>query len=240
MSQSEPILVITSCTSKKLWKPDNALCQADFRDPARLKYREAQLTSMTCAAGRMYTGGQHLALMEGIRTLRQAGISVDLQIVSAGYGLIPERRPIVPYNVTFNDMPHSAVVPWARFLGTPGAVRDVVKPYPLAFFLLGDRYLTAIEPPLYPRPEQRFVFFAAPTKSGLAGPGVTTVPAGKELCSLYHAGLVALKGSMFRTLACALAAAPSRWIPAIQADSTGKVIQQALAAGLATGGNKHV
>jgi hypothetical protein len=44
--------------------------------------------------------------MEGVQLLRQSlgREAVDVVILSAGYGVIPEDKTIVPYEVTFNTM----------------------------------------------------------------------------------------------------------------------------------------
>jgi hypothetical protein len=54
----------------------------------------------------MYTGQQHKRLLAGIKEAerRVPGLDVDLRIVSAGYGLIPDSNRIAPYEATFNDM----------------------------------------------------------------------------------------------------------------------------------------
>lgn len=111
-------------------------------------------------------------------------------------------------------------------------MRAAIRPYPLVFFLLGDRYLTAVDPPVPAGPGQRLVFFDRPGDARLEGPGVTLVPTGKELYRTYGANEIALKGAMFLALARAVAAAPDTWLPAIHADATGAAGQEALAAGL--------
>ena len=70
------ILVISSCTSKKL-------------------KREA-------SAGKMYTGGQHSHLMEGLEKVRNSfgEQAIDLAIISAKHGLLSECDVIAPYNCT--------------------------------------------------------------------------------------------------------------------------------------------
>ncbi len=65
------MLVITSCTGEKRYHPANQLVQDDFSDTERLAAREKELSEFACPAGEMYTGMQHLRLMEGVRTLRE-------------------------------------------------------------------------------------------------------------------------------------------------------------------------
>jgi len=44
----------------------------------------------------------------------------------------------------------SEIAGWARSLNIPQAVRDAIRGWPLVGFLLGERYLSAIEPPMKP------------------------------------------------------------------------------------------
>ena len=99
-------LVITSCTGEKLYHPENQLVQTDFADSELLAKREAELREYKTPAGKIYTGMQHLRLMEGISALRKAFGEdvVDLFIVSAGYGVISEKKEVAPYEVMLFPM----------------------------------------------------------------------------------------------------------------------------------------
>lgn len=131
---SPRILIITSCTGKKHHKATNQLTIEDFKDTERLRERTESLSEFSCPSGQMYTGLQHLRLMEGVDILRSlppkadarglatATLShfgkeaVDVKIISAGYGLIPEDKAIVPYSVTFNSMKNDEVYSWGNYL----------------------------------------------------------------------------------------------------------------------------
>jgi hypothetical protein len=181
----------------------------------------------------MYTGRQHQRLMEGVRLLRQkyGHDAVDVQIVSAGYGLVPEGRLIAPYEATFNDMGLPEMRAWAKTLGIAVAVRKTTAESPLVIFLLGSRYLEAVAPPVVPDRGQRFVFFAKPSENQrLRAPGVTVVPAGKPEATAYGEGLVALKGKMFALLANALVQQGEPLWVAIRRDDTAHTIVSALTA----------
>ena len=54
----------------------------------------------------MYTGQQHVRLLDGVQYIhdQRPEIDINIFIVSAGYGLIPSNREIVLYECTFNDM----------------------------------------------------------------------------------------------------------------------------------------
>jgi hypothetical protein len=204
------VIVISSCTGDKAVKSPS-LTMDDFRDAERLAERERELARSQRPAASMYTGFQHVYLMRGIEALRAAlgPDVVDLRIVSAGYGLIHGDRPICAYDVTFNEMSRTETRTWAYQLGIPKAVREAVYKADLGIFLLGSRYLDAIEPPIAAQGSQRLIFLAKPAEATrLAGHGVVTVPAGKDQASRYRAGLVALKGKMFELWAKAVAHTP--------------------------------
>ena len=64
-------LVVTSCTGEKKLSPGNQLIQSDFLAKETLADREHELAEYETIASDMYTGMQHLRLMEGIETLRK-------------------------------------------------------------------------------------------------------------------------------------------------------------------------
>jgi hypothetical protein len=157
---SNRILVITSCTGEKLYKPDNQLVFEDFQHSDILKQREKELSDYKTSASEMYTGSQHLALMNGIKEYRSKGGGIDLCIISAGYGLLSEETLIVPYEVTFNTMDSFAIKRWARQLKITQNLQEKIENYDLIFFLLGDKYLQAVEWPLNLQENQKTLFFA--------------------------------------------------------------------------------
>jgi len=157
------LLVVTSCTGEKKFKPENQLTFKDFEDRKGLAKGEKQLAHSMCTAAEMYTGMQHLRLMEGVKLLRQAlgKEAVDLNILSAGYGLIPEDRAIAPYEVTFNGMKGHEVDSWSKHLGIQTAFEQAVQEYDLVFLLLGENYLRSLCLPVATRPDQTFIFMAS-------------------------------------------------------------------------------
>ena len=141
------ILVITSCTGEKCFRNrKNQLVLNDFQDPKRLKSREKSLSRFVCQAKDLYTGVQHLRLLEGIQLLRQSygDKVVDVKILSAGYGLIDESRKIYPYEVSFNGMKTSEIDNWSEALAIHDSVETAIRDYDLVFFLLGDNYIRSI------------------------------------------------------------------------------------------------
>ncbi len=218
------VLVVGSCTSLK--RDDGCphpLSLDDFRDARRLREREAALAAWRRPAAQMYTGRQHAHAVAGIEALRRrfGHEFAELAIVSAGYGLLREDAPIVPYDVTFTTMSRGEARAWARHLGVAAAVREACAGYPLVVFLLGSRYLETVEPPVAAGGVQRLVFLARPAETNrLAGRGVTIVPAGAREATAHGEGLVALKGKMFRLFALGLARSDGALLEDVLRDDT--------------------
>ena len=200
------VLVISSCTGMKTHKPVNQLTKADFLDPKRLRTREEELSEYALPAAKMYTGAQHLRLFEGVSTLRgkYGEDCLDVYIVSAGYGLISEHRTIAPYELTFNTMGKKEIRQWSQFLNIHDDLNKLIADYQIVFFLLGEKYLSAIELPLEGvRENQRLIFLAAPgqIKNLPREKAYYWVKAGEEEAKAFSYGLVGLKGQMFKLLA---------------------------------------
>lgn len=160
------VLIVTNCTGEKKFKPENQLTLSDFKEPNLLKARSKELEQFACCAGEMYRGKQHLRLMEGVKLLRQTGaknsnnglFTVDVAIISAGYGLIKEDKMIVPYEVTFNTMKAQEVDEWAKFLNIHEAYENIISDYDLIFVLLSENYLRALNFPSKTQLNQTFIF----------------------------------------------------------------------------------
>lgn len=196
------MLVISSCTGEKKYKPENQLTQDDFREQFKLSAREEELKSYRLPAGQMYMGQQHLRLMEGIDILRAAygREVVDLYIVSAGYGLIHEERYIVPYEVTFNDMKVKEIKGWAKFLRINQSVSQKVKEYDLVFFLLGNKYLQALNLPLIINNKCKLLFLASKTSRKLISieKPYFFIEVGQAEAKSFSYGLIGLKGYLLK------------------------------------------
>lgn len=208
------VLVITSCTGEKRFKPDCQLTIEDFKDEARLKDREAELKDYACPAGKMYTGMQHLRLIEGTQRLRASlgKESLDVSILSAGYGVISEEQVIVPYEVTFNSMTSREVDAWSSHLGVHDEIVSLISDYDLIFFLLGNKYLRAVTLPLDSRADQTFVFLASRGQTDrIQGMAAKTyvMPLSNPEAKHYHYGLVGLKGFLFKQFAEIAASKPT-------------------------------
>jgi hypothetical protein len=228
------LLIISSCTNAKSVEPPNSLTMAEFKSPDTLKAREAELNEWLRPAREMYTGDQHNGLIRGINELRAAfGPQVaNVKIVSAGYGLIDEDQLIAPYDVTFATMGRREQLAWARQLGIADAVRDAIRGWPLVFFLLGDAYLRAVEPPIKAEAGQRLVFLCkAGVSQSLMEPGTTVASVGLNESRRFGAGYVALKGRMFELFAHSLAREDESLFARICTDETGATFMKAVERG---------
>ena len=197
------MLVVTSCTGEKVVDADRQLVQEDFASGAEhVARREKDVGEFCRSAGEMYSGEQHVRLMRGLGEYRKAESGdrkLDLWVLSAGYGLIPEGRLVAPYGVTFATMKSKELTDWARFLGVPAAFRECVKkPYDLGLILLGDNYLKACD-------LDASVAFGGPTLlfcgTGMAKKlpkltNVRVVPISNPEAKRFSCGLVGLKGEL--------------------------------------------
>lgn len=111
------IQVITSCTGLKAIHHERQLSYHDFqRGLDWIRHREAGLE--TLPAERMYQGGQHRKLMEGVDSAR-SDFEISVKVVSAGYGLVDGETPIAPYETTFNSLSLEQVRQHGRALELP-------------------------------------------------------------------------------------------------------------------------
>ena len=200
---SRKILVITSCTRKKAFEIPNSLEQNDFTDRELLWQKENRLAPYRLPAAYMYTGRQHLLLMEGLTLLRRhyGPQAADLKIVSAGYGLIDETTPIVPYNITFSNMKVSQINEWSAFLGIREQLAEALQQgYDLVFFLLGSNYLRALSLPVPASEEQQLIFITGWKSSSLI-PSLENyhlVGTEQKDAASFGCPQVSLKGMLFK------------------------------------------
>jgi len=198
------ILIITSCTGEKVSSPANQLTPEDFAQGGpHLEAREKELKDFSLPAGEIYTGQQHVRLMRGVEANRNTEhgkpATVALHIVSAGYGMIPADREVVPYECTFATMKAKELRQWADKLQVPQGFRETVgQTYDFGLVLLGDNYLDACA-------LDAKVKFGGPTLL-LCGTGtaktlppmnhVRVVTISNPEAKRFSCGLVALKGEL--------------------------------------------
>jgi Queuine tRNA-ribosyltransferase len=198
------LLILTSCTGEKAVDHPDQLTLEDFqKGSVHLGRRELGLQSLLRTAGEIYTGEQHLRLMRGVGAYRTAasgsGGEIELHVLSAGYGVIPESRVVAPYETTFATMKTKELREWADALKVPEDFRKTVAgQYDLGLILLGDNYLQACA-------LDASIKFGGPTLL-LCGTGmakklptlkhVRVVPISNPEAKRFSCGLVGLKGEL--------------------------------------------
>ncbi|MGG3471317.1 tRNA-guanine transglycosylase DpdA [Neobacillus pocheonensis] len=200
------LLIITSCTNSKIYSPEQQLNKSDFSDSNSLLEKENQLAPFKAMAKDMYTGRQHLWIMEGINNLREKyGDSiVDLAIVSAGYGLVSEDQEIVPYNVTFANMKKDELTDWSNKLKINEHTSEKIKSYDMVFFLLGEEYLNSLQLPFEEtRQDQKLVFLGSKASVKLIPNNnpYHYVEVGNKDANDFGKMSISLKGYLFKILA---------------------------------------
>ena len=223
------ILVLTSCTGEKAVESTDGLTLADFqKGPAHVATREARVKNLMRSAEDIYTGQQHVRLMRGVKAFRDAQVatgeahSIDLHVLSAGYGLVPGAQLLAPYEATFQGMKSRELRDWADTLNVPAAVRGLLaQPYDLAILLLGDGYLAACN-------LDGGVVLGGPTLVFAGTGSAKTLPALPRLrvqtlsnpeAKRFRCGLVSLKGELTARLLSLASANPSRTVPDLLAAS---------------------
>jgi hypothetical protein len=138
------ISLVTICTREKRYDHPRKLVERDFAELSRRLWREDSLGHLRTPAGRFYTGLAQRRLDRGIGLARRARLHVDLWILSAGYGLIHELMPVVPYDCSFNGLSATELARWSGHLCLPDTVPMFLEaPADLRLVLLTDPYLRA-------------------------------------------------------------------------------------------------
>ena len=139
------ISLVSICTRQKANQHPHPLRREDLADPERLERRWRELEPLALPAQELYVGPPQRQLMPAVAAFRQAGLgTLDLRYLSAGFGLVPGQRPLVPYDCTFKGMGAAGLHAWARHLGVPAAMRAwLAQEADLRLVLLTDDYLRA-------------------------------------------------------------------------------------------------
>ena len=199
------ILVITSGTGAKAVQAARPLALEDFRrGPEHVQREIAARGPEVVAAEDLYAGDQHRLLMEGVRRFRQAAAtdthrSLDLHIVSPGYGVVPGERRVAPYDVSFRRLNPDELSERSNFVGIPAAIQGVLSStFDVAFLLLGRPYLAACE--LSPALElggPTFAFGGGEAARALPPiPRLKPVPVGLSEAAAFRCPLFRLKGKI--------------------------------------------
>lgn len=190
-----------------MFHPKHQLTYGDFELLGSQAFQESEdrLQEFRVPAFALYKGEQHLRLMEGIRGYEaQNGVeSVDLWVVSAGYGLISSRQEIVPYDCTFRGMGVTQIHTWACHLGIPESARQLLeRRFDLMVILLGREYLQALALDNDVELFSPTLFLASRTsKKHIAGIGKRrTVCVSSVDSQRFACGMIGLKGEIGKQL----------------------------------------
>jgi hypothetical protein len=226
------IVVISTCTGNKLVNHHpRQLTQSDFeKGSAHVASRESELSELLAPAGEMYTGGQHVKLMEGVHRYRAARPAnlLSLWIVSPGYGVLPEVRLIAPYDATFEGMDDDEIWRAAQLRHIPDKIREILgQPYDFRIILLSKHYLSAARLDLVSFGGPTVAFCAASAVSSLRNiANLTPVLVGNTDAKRFRCIGYDLKGEVAKRLLCiadrqsgallAMAASPRRLLVALE------------------------
>ncbi len=139
------VSLLTICTREKRFDHPRKLVKGDFETLTRRLWREGELGHLTTPAARLYTGLPQRRLLAGVGTARRSGeVKADLWILSAGYGLVHESMPLVPYDCSFNGLSAAQLREWSKHLSLPDTLQVLLgSPADLRLVLLTDPYLRA-------------------------------------------------------------------------------------------------
>jgi hypothetical protein len=143
--------------------------------------------------------------------LHPSASSLDLWVLSAGYGLIPESRKIAPYECRFATMGTKEIHAWGEILDVPKDFRrTVAQPDNLGLILLGDNYLQACRLGSAVQLGGLTVLFCrqGPAKKVPRLPNLRVVTLSNPEAKRFSCGLVGLKGELAARMLSKLALAP--------------------------------
>jgi len=202
------IFVLGSCTAKKKFKRLDITCEVIDKFGREKLIEREDLKDMVLPARDMYLGGQHLYTVKAVDILRSIPSveCVDFYILSAGFGLLEEKTLIPPYECTFGDMSKEEIRRRSKRLRIEEKLLKILEreKYDIAFFLLGVKYLIAIEEALKSFPTNTLHYF-------YVSRGGSRIISRKENFSLifidkfkarkYHVSRFEIKGFLFYNLA---------------------------------------
>lgn len=196
------VTVITSCTGEKAVTSPSQLTMTDFtKGHAHVRQREQELSPLMCPAGTLYTGEQHKRLMRGVLSARSRGITIDVRILSAGYGFVGENQLLAPYNATFNGMRKKELAAWSESLAVhPGLLKILAIPADLVLILLGEKYQSACRLDLVPSLPTRIVALTGAAAARNISATIQPIVLKEEHTRQFNAGLIGLKGECARRI----------------------------------------
>ena len=208
------VTVLSSCTGEKATTAADQLTRSDFaRGLDHVAQRAEALRAHTRPAEKMYTGQHYTRLMRGAQAVRALDFAtLDLWILSAGYGIISAERKVAPYDCTFSGIGKGELRRWANALSIPSDARAILeRPFDLGIVLLSNDYLAACQLPPdleLGGPTLFFSSYSAARKLQQIS-RARDVPLGNAEASRFSRPLVSLKGELGGRVLSLLATADS-------------------------------
>ena len=145
----------------------------------------------------LYAGEQHKRLLRGVDSCPDGLIA--LEILSAGYGLIPANFGAEAYDHTFAGKSSQEIAKMAERLDIPNDVRDALEAMAdLTIVALGDDYLQACQLPEVMNFDHPVVFVYSRSSAGRIpkGDNVFRAELRESDTRAFRSGLVGLKGEV--------------------------------------------
>lgn len=217
LAHNVKVSVVTSCTNDKKYPIGSQRvplyvhlrhAHEGLEGQEHLRAMVDELALSKRPAEEMYTGQQHARLMKAVYRARETRpVKVDLKIVSAGWGFLDGKDPIVPYNCSFHDMGKRELHEWSARLGLKQAFSTWLKrKHELKILMLGDLYLEAVgvsHRTEFPSPT---IMLCSPSRAYEMSrvPNVFPVGLGTKEATAYSCGVIAVKGEIASRLLNAL------------------------------------
>jgi hypothetical protein len=193
------ITIISSCTKKKRGKINTPL---NLKQLKQIKSGESPVfeNELFLQAKEMYTGMQHVQLMDGINLLKKnKDLKINLKIVSAGYGVIDGNLKIYPYDITFSTMKKKELDYISGELNIPEDIEKILKiKDDLKIFLLGKNYLKSCGFDKNIELDSKTVFFGPASCEKLVLKGGIYIGLGNKEGKRFRCNLIGLKGKLCR------------------------------------------
>jgi hypothetical protein len=186
------IRIITSCTGKKIVKHENQPDYNGVRAILEGKISSDELSLPMISAGKLYSGRQHLQVMKGIYNYDG---DVDLWILSAAFGLIPQDEMIFPYDATFSGKNKNLIISLSQKMGIPSSMEKLLREKTdITLILLGKEYLQAAQISHEIKSKGVVYYLAAPSVKTLIPRDGIHVELGMDQARKFKATLISLKG----------------------------------------------
>ncbi len=197
------VLVVGSCGKKKLYSSSKEPGCQDISGSDSIRHWKQKLSSLCVPVRDMYTGPQNSELVKAVDLLRTIpSVKVQLNIISAGFGLLEEGELVPPYDCSFTTMKMAEVRTRSKELKLHASFAHLLESeFDFVYLALGKRYLVALGndvPSLLKKPTVSF--------HELKSDCVIRIPCAAETVKAFSKcghkihGVVGFKGDLLRVL----------------------------------------